>query len=128
MRNVAKKTHKQTIRELLKHNNKPLPRQDYETDWVLTFLMLKCMLLASDLLGHITLANKSLFLSDVDWFAVLEFTECLKPVYDTTTEIQLKKSTAGEFFGEWLKCSPTAAQECKQCFFFRIGYASCYGT
>ena len=50
------------------------------------------------------MANKSLLLSDVDWCDVEELTECLKPDYDTTTAIQLKKLTAGEFFGEWLKC------------------------
>ena len=30
-----------------------------------------------------------------------ELTECSKPVYDTITAIELKKFTAGEFFGEW---------------------------
>ena len=47
---------------------------------------------------------KSLLSSDIDWFAVQELTKCLKPVYDTTTALQLKKLIAGEFFGECLKC------------------------
>ena len=62
------------------------------------------MVLVRDLLGQIALANESLLLSDGDWHAIQELIECLKPVYDTTTAIQLNKVTAGEFFAEWLKC------------------------
>ena len=66
--------------------------------------MFESMLLVRDLLGQIALANQSLLLSEVDtWFAVQELNECIKPVYHTTTAIQLKKLTAGEFFDEWLK-------------------------
>ena len=54
----------------------------------------------SNALGQTALKNQSLFLSDVNWFAVLKLTECLKPIYDSTTAIQMKKFTAGKFFGE----------------------------
>ena len=37
MRNAARKTHKQNIRERFKHNDKPFPRLDYETLWDSTF-------------------------------------------------------------------------------------------
>ena len=49
--------------------------------------MLDGMLFVRDLLGQIALANESLLLSDINWFAVLELTECLKLVYDSTTAI-----------------------------------------
>ena len=49
--------------------------------------MHESMLLVRDLLGQIALANESFVLSDVDRFALQELTECLKPVYDTTTAI-----------------------------------------
>ena len=49
VRNVAKKTRKQNIRELLKHNNKPLSRLDCGTGRSSTFLMLENMLLVRDL-------------------------------------------------------------------------------
>ena len=66
--------------------------------------MLESMLLVKDWLSQIALANESFLLLDVDWFAIQELTEYLKPLYDATTAIQGKKLTAGEFFGEWLKC------------------------
>ena len=53
--------------------------------------MLGSILLVRDLLGQIVLLNESLLLLGVDGFAVQELTECLKPVYDTTTVILLKK-------------------------------------
>ena len=81
-----KKTHKQNIRELFKHNNKSPPRLDCETRWGSTFSMLESTLLVRVLLGSISLANKSLLLSDVNWFGVQELIECLKLVYGTTTE------------------------------------------
>ena len=102
--NVSNKTHKQNIREMFKHNNNSFPRVGCETGWGSAFLMLKSMLLVRDLLGQIALANEFLLLSKVDWFGVQELAECLKPVYDTTTAMQLKKLTADEFFDEWLKC------------------------
>ena len=104
VKNVAKKTHKQIIRKLFKQNNKSLPRLNFETCCNSTFLMCESMLLVRDLSSQITMANESFFLSDIDWFAVEELTKCLKPVYDTTTAIELKKLTTGEFFSEWLKC------------------------
>ena len=78
------------------------------------------MLLVRGLLGQIPLANEPLFLSDADWFAVQEITECSKPVYDPTIAIQLKKLTAGKFFGE------TAVQKGEQRFFLSVGYVSCH--
>ena len=104
-RNVTKKCHKQSIRELFKQNNKPLSRLDCETRWSSTFLMLESMLYVGDLLDQIALANESLLFSNSEWVAIRELTESLKPVYEATIAIQLKKLTAGEFFGEWLKCS-----------------------
>ena len=76
VRNVTKNTHKQNIRELFKHNHKLLPRLDCDTRWGSTFLFLASMLLISDLLGQIALANKSRLLSDFDCFAVQQLTEC----------------------------------------------------
>ena len=61
VRNVAKKTNKQNIRELFKHNNKSLSKLLCETRWDSLFLMLESMLLVSDLLGQIALANDSSF-------------------------------------------------------------------
>jgi len=102
--NIAKKTHKQSIRELFKNNNRPLPRLDCETRWGSTYSMLHSMLLVRDLLDQIALANESLLLSNADWMIIQGLTACLKPVYEATVAIQLKKLTAGEFFAEWLKC------------------------
>ena len=48
-RNVAKKSHKQSIRELFKHNNKPNPRLDGETRWGSIFVMFESMLHVRDL-------------------------------------------------------------------------------
>ena len=56
------------------------------------YLMLETMLLVKGLLCQIAQTNKSLLLSDDDWFATQELTECLKPVYDTTTELLLMSS------------------------------------
>ena len=89
------------------------------------------MLHVGNLLVQIALTNESLVLSDVDWFAVRELTECLKPVYDTTTAIQRKKLTAGEFSSRWLKCKVQLQHKSvrtEQCFFFGIRYASCHKT
>ena len=72
------------------------------------------MLLVKNLLGQIALANKSFFLSDVDLFSEQELTKCIKLVNDTITAIQLKKLTAGEFFGEWLKCKVQLLHESVQ--------------
>ena len=63
--------------------------------------MLESVLRIRDILGQIAMANDNPLLSDVDWFAEQELTECLKPVYDTTTAIQPKKLTADDFFGKW---------------------------
>ena len=62
--------------------------------------MCESMLLVRGLLSQLALANKSLLLSDIDWLAIQELTECLKPVYGMITAIQLKKLTAGG----WQKC------------------------
>ena len=56
------------------------------------------------LLNKIALAKESLLLSLVDWFAVKKVTEYFNSVYDSITAVQLKKLTAGEFFGQLLKC------------------------
>ena len=103
-RNVAKKSHKQSIRELFKHNNKPNPRLDGETRWGSIFVMFESMLHVRDLLDQIALANESLLLSNEDWVAAHDLTECLKPVYEATMAFHFRKLTAGEFFGQWLKC------------------------
>ena len=68
------------------------------------FLMLESMLCVRDLLDQIALANESLLLLNSEWVAIHELTESLKPVHEAAIAIQLNKLTAGEFFGEWLKC------------------------
>ena len=96
------------------------------------------MLFVRGLLGQVAFANESLLLSGVDWFAIQKLTDCLKPAYETSTAIQLKKLTAGEFFGEWVKCK--VQLQCKRantasflvlaiCFIpWNIEKRSCYVT
>ena len=67
--NDTKKTNKQNIIELFKHNNKPLLRLDCETRWGTKFLILERMSLVRDLLGKIALANEPLLFPDVNWFS-----------------------------------------------------------
>ena len=77
VRNVAKKSSKQNSREFFEHNNKLFSRVDSEICWGSTFLVFESMLFFMDLQGQFALANEFFLLSDLDWFAVQELTECL---------------------------------------------------
>lgn len=104
VRKVVKKTHTQNMRLVFKQNKMPLPKLDCETRWGSSYEMLQSVMAGKTFLCQIGLANDSLMLPEDDWETIEHLIMCLKPVYDTTLAIQMRKLTAGMFLGEWLKC------------------------
>lgn len=104
MRNIVNKCHTTNNRLIFKRSGKPLPKIDCATRWGSTYLMIKSLIETKDFLEQVPFINGNLVLSEEEWDFAKLLLRTLEPVYAATVKLQQKNLTAGEFYGEWLRC------------------------